>query len=54
MTVKIVSRSDAIYNSVAMSVVILELALIATNNYLGNFALEFSLIAQLFISLVVE
>jgi|GEM_PF-2493153 len=50
----IVSRSDALYGGIAMGVTILELALIATNPKLGNFSLEFSLITQLLISLVIE
>jgi len=50
----IVSRSDALYGGIAMGVTILELALIATNPKLGSFSLEFSLITQLLISLVIE
>jgi hypothetical protein len=51
---KIVARSDAVYGGVAIGVTILELALIATNPSLGNLALEFALITQLLISLIVE
>lgn len=50
----IVSRSDALYGGIAMGITILELALIATNPKLGNFSLEFSLVTQLLISLVIE
>lgn len=50
----IVSRSDALYGGIAMGVTILELALIATNPKLGSFSLEFSLVTQLLISLVIE
>lgn len=49
-----VARSDALYGGVAMGATILELALIASNPNLGQFSLEFSLVTQLIISLVVE
>ncbi|EYU13689.1 MULTISPECIES: hypothetical protein [Photorhabdus] len=54
MVLLTIARADAMYSSVAMSVTILELALIATNEHLGNFSLEFTLISQLVISLIIE
>ncbi|MNF51991.1 hypothetical protein D3C84_333270 [compost metagenome] len=50
----IIARSDALYGGVAMGATILELALIASNPSLGQFSLEFSLVTQLIISLIVE
>ena len=50
----LIARSDALYGGVAMGATILELALIASNPSLGKFSLEFSLVTQLFISLIVE
>jgi hypothetical protein len=50
----IISRSDALYGGVAMGATIVELALIASNPSLGQFSLEFSLVTQLIISLIVE
>lgn len=50
----LIARSDALYGGVAMGATILELALIASNPNLGQFSLEFSLVTQLIISLIVE
>lgn len=50
----LIARSDALYGGVAMGATILELALIASNPSLGKFSLEFSLVTQLIISLIVE
>jgi hypothetical protein len=51
---ELIARSDALYGGVAMGATILELALIASNPSLGKFSLEFSLVTQLIISLIVE
>jgi|RhiMetStandDraft_4_1073278.scaffolds.fasta_scaffold02922_1 hypothetical protein len=51
---ELIARSDALYGGVAMGATILELALIASNPSLGQFSLEFSLVTQLIISLIVE
>jgi hypothetical protein len=50
----LIARSDALYGGVAIGATILELALIASNPSLGQFSLEFSLVTQLTISLIVE
>lgn len=49
-----VGRADALYLSIAITVTIIELAIIATTPTLGAFALEYALIAQLAISIFVE
>ena len=51
---QIISRSDAMYCGIAMTVTILELALIATNPQLGVYALEIALLLQLIISASLE
>ncbi len=49
-----VGRADALYFSVAITVTIIELAIVATTPSLGTLALEYALIAQLAISILVE
>lgn len=49
-----VARADALYFAIAISVTIIELAVIATTPRLGALALEYALIAQLTISILVE
>lgn len=51
---RIVGRADALYFAVAITVTIIELAVIATTPTLGALALEYSLIAQLTLSVLVE
>lgn len=49
-----VRRADALYFGIAMAVTIIELAVIATTPELGEFALEFALVLQLLVSVVLE
>lgn len=49
-----VGRADALYFAIAITVTIVELAIIATTPSLGTLALEYALIAQLAISILVE
>lgn len=51
---QLIGRSDAMYCGIAMTVTILELALIATNPQLGAYALEIALLLQLTISASLE
>lgn len=52
--IQLIARSDAMYCGIAMAVTILELALIATNPFLGAYALELALFLQLIISASLE
>lgn len=55
MNVKLrVKRADALYFAIAITVSIIELAIIATTPDLGAFALEYALITQLTLSIIVE
>lgn len=47
-------RADALYFAIAITVTIIEVAIIATTPALGIMALEYALITQLFISVLVE
>lgn len=49
-----VARADALYFAIAITVTIIELAVIATTPTLGVLALEYALIAQLTISILIE
>ncbi|MCD5989422.1 hypothetical protein KDX30_16145 [Pseudomonas sp. CDFA 553] len=49
-----VKRADALYFAIAITVTIIELAIIATSPHLGAFALEYALITQLALSILVE
>ncbi|MNM51971.1 hypothetical protein D3C81_630420 [compost metagenome] len=49
-----VRRADALYFGIATAVTIIELAVIATTPGLGEFALEFALILQLLVAVVLE
>ncbi|HEX8592048.1 MAG TPA: hypothetical protein VF682_02015 [Pseudomonas sp.] len=49
-----VKRADALYFAIAITVTLIELAIIATTPTLGAFALEYALITQLALSILVE
>ncbi|MCQ2996197.1 hypothetical protein NLO95_19015 [Pseudomonas syringae] len=49
-----VKRADALYFAIAITVTIIELAIIATTPHLGAFALEYAFISQLGLSIIVE
>lgn len=49
-----VRRADALYFGIATAVTIIELAVIATTPELGEFALEFALVLQLLVAVVLE
>lgn len=49
-----VGRADALYFAIAITVTIVELAVIATSPGLGELALEYAFVAQLVISILVE